>query len=354
MKFYSIHIIIILGLITLINNTLNASAYISEIINNTDQTIGLSYQVPVTIEIGTPVKSSNELSATFQRALTTSFSRIYGTLILLEKRTKIALRGAYLPYEQNNVVGVFENGIRLYVAPPKDDNASVWPLHPYDNYFCLGNEPFVKIRQRNDWAECLNRNIPLNPIQETFCQNREASIWAQCLKRISSEPIINGESYTLEINQTSSEVYKMTVGNRMRVSEDAIEIVIKKNKSNTISESKTISENKNKQIAKSPHASIIAWAPQVIASADILMRNPSLKQQQDRLPILVTISFDKEVTNDFIDKFFTYLSNRNINRIRRKSEGNKNHFFVTVNRTMKQEDFQSILNQANSYFETIE
>ncbi len=178
---------------------INATAYISEIINNTDQFLNLVYTVPTNIKVnGNP----NSLP----------YDTFLGTQINVGKKSKVSLRGAYLPEARYDNIHTFKNAIRLYVG------------HKLKLYANLCETPFISIRKRNDWAEA----------SRIFQLPGKLSEMEKNLRRISFEPITDDVSYILELNQLSDEVY-VRRGGSIYIPDDAIEVVLKRSNHNEAS-----------------------------------------------------------------------------------------------------------------------
>jgi len=101
------------------------------------------------------------------------------------------------------------------------------------------------------------------------------------------------------------------------------------------------------EVISTPYASIVRWAPGVVASVNILAQNESLRAQQKRMPIWVTISFNQAASPDFVNQFFKYLKYGNAPAHTR----NKNQFIITVPHGTTQSDLQSKLDEANHHFD---
>jgi hypothetical protein len=341
MKFYSMRkfnfILILVSIMFVNTNALNATAYISEVINNTDQFVCLAYPVPARIRMSRPVAidlNNEELSTRFLE-----YDAHKGTQIRLERRTKTALDKAYLPNTTKNQNGSFIHGIYLYMSPKVVPKTS--------SLFLLGNSPFKSIRRNKDWAEA----SPYSSYEKE-----------KYIKRISSDPIIDGESYRLELNQLSDEVFVRSEGQGVCILDGEIEIVIKRNTSYKKQVKQSITRTDNTlQPTKQPQASVVEWVPGFMApgrmSSGRRILSGDLSEWEKKLPLEVTISFDQEVSLDFVNKFFKYLStvvhtvvytdNTAIRRL-----VNKKHFVFKVDYSTKQSDFQLILDKANRYFES--
>ena len=93
---------------------------------------------------------------------------------------------------------------------------------------------------------------------------------------------------------------------------------------------------------KKPHAFITSWAPEVKSSA----RLARIVQKQP-LAIWVRISFDQEVTDDFVNNFFQVF-----NKSKPTRHGKfKKEFVLTVPFSMTREAFQTLLDQTNKHFD---
>ncbi|MCK4498977.1 hypothetical protein KAU11_00595 [Candidatus Babeliales bacterium] len=103
---------------------------------------------------------------------------------------------------------------------------------------------------------------------------------------------------------------------------------------------------------RSPYAAIINWKPGIVASPSILARDSRLRAKQERMPIWVTIAFNMEASSDFVNRFFDYLSALTHTRLVPRNHGkNRNHFIITVDRSMRRETFIELLDRANHHFD---
>lgn len=97
---------------------------------------------------------------------------------------------------------------------------------------------------------------------------------------------------------------------------------------------------------QTPKAHITRWTQGVVASANILAQDESLRKLQTTMPIWIRITFDQPVTNAFIEEFyaiFNLLANQN----QRPFVGKPNEFIMQVGYTTTRVEFQNLLDQVN-------
>ncbi len=101
-------------------------------------------------------------------------------------------------------------------------------------------------------------------------------------------------------------------------------------------------------VAGRPQVRIIRWAPGIVASANLLARNASLRAKQARMPICVTFTFDREVNQEFVNNYFQRLKALTRGSMPIRHGKNRNHFILKISNTITRRQFEEILNQVNA------